>query len=435
MKNFKKFMALGLVAAMAGTTLAGCGGGSSSAAGSSAGSAAPEASAAGSEAPAASAAGSEAPASSAAPEASAAGSEAPAASGNGGTTDQVSGSHVFMFKSVGNNFGVIMYDGFSSYMAQVGEPCIEKSPAETTVAAQVQLLDESITQGCKSISISINGDTGFDQVFEKAKGANIPIVSVDSEASADYRVVHNVQASTADIGAMQVRAAVLIELGVSYDPSDVTMEKTVETALADYSGEELHLGVLSAGIDTPVQNGWIAEMEKELSKDIYKGKVSAELDKKYGDDEATKSTTQAQAFLAENKVDAIISPTTVGIAAAGEVLTQAGSDIKLTGLGLPTEMNKYMPATDADNEFDFVCPYMMLWDVTHLGASTAAIQMAIQNDGYDGSAGSTVSMEAWGEYAAEDFTTDDAGNGATTLLTGTPFVFYKGNMTEWANKL
>ena len=124
-----------------------------------------------------------------------------------GDTSDVSGSHVFMFKSVGNAFGVIMYDGFSSYMEQVGENCTEKSPAETTVAAQVQLLDEAITQGCKSISISTNGDTGFDEVFAKAQKSEIPIVSVDSAASADYRVTHNNQASSADIGAMQVRAA------------------------------------------------------------------------------------------------------------------------------------------------------------------------------------------------------------------------------------
>ena len=292
---------------------------------------------------------------------------APAAVSAAGNTSDVSGSHVFMFKSVGNAFGVIMYEGFSSYMEQVGENCTEKSPAETTVAAQVQLIDEAITQGCKSISISTNGDTGFDEVFAKAQEKGVPIVSVDSSASADYRVTHNNQASTEDIGAMQVRAAVLQVLGVAYDPEDVTMEKTVEAALADYDGDEIRLGVLSAGIDTPVQNGWIAVMEKELQKDIYKGKVSPELNKKYGDDEATKSTTQAQAFLAENNVDAIISPTTVGIAAAGEVLTQAKSDIKLTGLGLPSEMKNYMPATADDDEFSFVCPYMMLWDVSHLG--------------------------------------------------------------------
>ena len=333
---------------------------------------------------------------------------APAAVSAAGNTSDVSGSHVFMFKSVGNAFGVIMYEGFSSYMEQVGENCTEKSPAETTVAAQVQLIDEAITQGCKSISISTNGDTGFDEVFAKA---------------------------TEDIGAMQVRAAVLQVLGVAYDPEDVTMEKTVEAALADYDGDEIRLGVLSAGIDTPVQNSWIAVMEQELQKDIYKGKVSPELNKKYGDDEATKSTTQAQAFLAENNVDAIISPTTVGIAAAGEVLTQAKSDIKLTGLGLPSEMKNYMPATADDDEFSFVCPYMMLWDVSHLGASTAAIQMAVQNDGFDGAEGSTVDMEAWGEYEAETFTAEDNGDGGTGVLTGQPYVFYKDNMAEWVDKL
>lgn len=360
---------------------------------------------------------------------------APAAVFAAGDTSEVSGSHVFMFKSVGNAFGVIMYEGFSSYMEQVGENCTEKSPAETTVAAQVQLIDEAITQGCKSISISTNGDTGYDEVFAKAQEKSIPIVSVDSAASADYRVTHNNQASTEDIGAMQLRAAVLQVLGVSYDPEDPTMEKTVEEALADYDGEEIKLGVLSAGIDTPVQNGWIAVMEEEVQKDIYAGKVSPELNKKYGDDEATKSTTQAQAFLAENNVDAIISPTTVGIAAAGEVLTQAQSEIKLTGLGLPSEMKNYMPATAEDDEFSFVCPYMMLWDVNHLGASTAAIQMAIQNDGFDGSEGSTVDMEAWGDYEAETFTAEDNGDGGTGVLTGQPYVFYKDNMAEWVDVL
>ena len=352
-----------------------------------------------------------------------------------GDTSDVAGSHVFMFKSVGNAFGVIMYDGFSSYMEQVGENCTEKSPAETTVAAQVQLLDEAITQGAKSISISTNGDTGFDEVFTKAQEANIPIVSVDSKASADYRITHNNQASTADIGAMQVRAAVMIALGVPFNPDDKDMAASVEAALADYDGDEIKIGVLSAGIDTPVQNGWIAEMEKELSKDIYAGKVSPELDKKYGDDEATKSTQQAQAFLAEGSVDVIISPTTVGIAAAGEVLTQAGSDIKLTGLGLPSEMAPYMPASADDDEFSFVCPYMMLWDVAHLGASTAAIQMAVQNDGFDGSEGSTVTMEAWGEYDEETFTAEADEDGGTGVLTGIPYVFDKTNMAEWVDKL
>lgn len=410
MKKLNKFMALGLVGAMAATTLAGCGGSSSAAAKSTpaetSGSAAAE---------------------SAAPAASGA-DEAAATTSNGG-------NHVFMFKSVGNAFGVIMYDGFKSYMDQVGESSEEKSPAQTTVADQVQLIDEALTKGCKSISISTNGDTGFDEVFAKAQSKKVPIVSVDSAASADYRVTHNNQASTEDIGAMQVRAAVMIACGKDFDPADSDMKKGVEEALAGYTGDPINIGVLSAGIDTPVQNGWIAEMEKELAKDIYAGKVNPELDKKYGDDEATKSTQQAQAFLSENKVDVIISPTTVGIAAAAEVMKSAGSDIKVTGLGLPSEMKPYMPTSDSDNALDFVCPYMMLWDVSHLGASTAAIQMAVQNDGYTGAAGEKVTMQAWGEYAEESFETTADEAGGTSVLTGIPYTFYKGNMADWADKL
>ena len=261
MKKLNKFMALGLVGAMAATTLAGCGGSSSAATSTPAetsGSAAAE-------------------------------SAAPAASGAAEATASKGGNHVFMFKSVGNAFGVIMYEGFNSYMTQVGETAEEKSPAETTVAAQVQLIDEALTKGCKSISISTNGDTGFDEVFAKAQSQKVPIVSVDSAASADYRVTHNNQASTEDIGAMQVRAAVMIACGKDFDPADGDMTKGVEEALAGYTGDPINIGVLSAGIDTPVQNGWIAEMEKELAKDIYAGKVNPELDKKYGDDEATKS--------------------------------------------------------------------------------------------------------------------------------------------------
>ena len=173
------------------------------------------------------------------------------------------------------------------------------------------MLDELITQGVASIVISTNGDTGYDEVFQKAKDAGIPIVSIDSEASVNYRLAHINQAEVQDIGSYLVQAAVLITLGVDY-PEDKTMEEVVAEQLGSYSGDEIVLGVLSAGVDTPVQNSWIAAMEVELAKDMYAGKVSPELDKKYGNDDPTESTTQANAFVAENKVDCIISPTTVG---------------------------------------------------------------------------------------------------------------------------
>ncbi len=355
-------------------------------------------------------------------------------SGNASSSDaSLEGTHVFMFKSTGNSFGDLMYEGFEEYLTAKGEKTVYKSPAETTVAAQVQMLDELITQKVASITISTNGDAGYDEVFKKAQEAGIPIVSVDSEATPDYRICHVNQAEVADIGSYLVQAAVLITLGVDY-PGDGKMEETVKEKLEGYSGDEIKLGVLSASIDTPVQNSWIAAMEDELSKDFYAGKVSKDLDKKYGNDDLTESTTQAQAFIAENSVDCIISPTTVGIAAAGQALKSANSEIKLTGLGIPSEMQSFMPKTADEDAFDYVCPYMMLWDVIHLGAVSGAATYAAVEGTFDGSVGASFEMDAFRDYEATTYEAYQSGEG-TAVLAGSPFVFSKDNMAEWIEQL
>lgn len=358
-------------------------------------------------------------------------SAAPAdASGSGG--GDLEGAHVLLLKAAGT-FTTKIYEGYSDYMESHGYKTAEKSPTETTVAAQVQIIDELITQKVASITIATNGDAGYDEVFKKAKEAGVIINSVDSACNPEFRTIHVNQASSEALGAYQVRAAVLQALGVDY-PGD-NMEKAVDDALAAYTGDELRIGVLSASIDTPVQNGWIADMEKELQRPCYQGKVSHDLDKKYGNDDLTASTTQAQAFMSENKVDVIIAPTTVGLAAQGQVLKQAGSDMKVTGLGVPSEMQAFMPLSSDENAFDYVCPYMMLWDLGHLGALSAAATLAVMNDGYDGKEGSTFTMDAWGDYPETTFTAIPASDGGTEVIMDDPYVFYKDNMADWINKM
>lgn len=346
----------------------------------------------------------------------------------GSGSDNLEGAHVFMFKSTGNAFGTLMYEGFEKAVKEAGGTAVFKSPAETTVSAQVEMLDTLITQKVASITISTNGDVGYEEVFKRAREAGIKIVSADSLASPDYRVTHVDQCSPEAVGSALVQAATLIALGIDY-PENGNLEAAVAAALADYSGEELKFGVLSAAIDTPVQNNWIAKMEDELKKDMYKGKVNAELDKKYGNDDPTVSTTQANSFVAENTVDVIISPTTIGMAAAGQVLKSANSDIKLTGLGLPSEMQGFMPTKASDNAFDFVCPYMMLWDVIELGSVAAAASLAAADGSYDGKVGSTFT------YNGKTYTTVAADDGGTRVIALDPYVFYKGNMAEWKDKL
>lgn len=366
-------------------------------------------------------------------------STAEAASGKtAAATDDsdVSGANVFVFKASGIKFGDLLYEGFKTYMESQGEKTAFKSPAETTVSAQVQLLDELITQGAKSITISCDGETGYDQVFKKAQEKGIPIVSVDGKASPDWRTTHVTQASTESIGRAQVQLATLIALKKDY-PEDGDLEKAVQDALADYSGDPIKIGVLSGAVDSPVQNGWIDYMKDELKKDMYSGKVDPELDIKYGNDDLTESTTQANAFLAEGKIDVMVAPTTVGISAAGQVLKSANSDLKVTGIGIPSEMASFMPTGPDDNAFDYVCPYMVMWNLLHMGAVSAATTISALN-GMKGEVGDKVEMAAYDdtyepEFPATTYTVEEMEDGGTQVIQGDPMFFYKGNIADWVN--
>lgn len=348
----------------------------------------------------------------------------------------VKDAHVFMFKSTGNTFGTLMYQGFQTHMNKAGEKCVEKSPADTTVAAQVQMIKELINQGIKSLTISVNGDEGFDEVIALAKQKGIKVISVDSALKASQREAHVIPASQQEVGQALIQAAVCIKLGVPY-PKDGNMKKAAANALASYNGKVINLGILSAGVTTTVQNNWIAAMEVELKDPIYKGKVNPVLDKKYGDDDLTKSTTQANAFVSENKVDVIISPTTVGMMAAGEVLKSSKSAIKLTGLGLPSEMKAYMPSSPSDNEFASVCPYMFLWDVIDLGYTAAVAVDSLCKGTYNSAVGKELKVPAYGEYADRVMKTipDPDAPGGTLISVGAPYSFHKGNMAVWIKRL
>jgi len=241
------------------------------------------------------------------------------------------------------------------------------------------------------------------------------------------------QALAVDVGKYLIQIAVLIALQEEY-PGDGKLEETVQSSLLAFSGKELVLGVLSSTEDAPVQKEWIEAMKAELQKDFYSGKVSSELVIKYGNDVSADSKVQVGAFMRDGIVDCIIAPTTVGLAVAAEVLTDNNSEIGLTGLGLPSLMQSYMPVTETDNAFDYVCPYMLLWDVTHLGATAAAAAYAAVYDGFTGESGKTFEMGAFRDYEVTIYESYTSEKG-TGILAGVPIVFYKGNMAEWVNVL
>ena len=112
-------------------------------------------------------------------------------------------------------------------------------------------------------------------------------------------------------------------------------------SLIGYSGK---IAILSATPDAPNQNAWIAVMKDTLATNTkYKDMELVEV--VYGNDEPQKSLTEAEALLTKYPdLRGIIAPTTVGIAAAAQAVeaAQKADSVKVTGLGTPNQMRRYI---------------------------------------------------------------------------------------------
>ena len=185
-----------------------------------------------------------------------------------------------------------MMDGFEEAIEEAGGEVILRSPDQPTAEGQIQIIEQLITQQVDSIAIAANDQDALQPVLQKALDAGIKVLSVDSAVNADSRIVHVNQADPEGIGRSQIQAV---------------------SEMIDGEGQ---IAVLSATSQATNQNLWIEWMKTELEEpeydDIELVKVA------YGDDLRDKSTSETEALLLQYPdLKAIISPTTVGIAAAG----------------------------------------------------------------------------------------------------------------------
>ena len=142
-----------------------------------------------------------------------------------------------------------------------------------------------------------------------------------------------------------------------------------------------------------------------------------------GENGAGKSTDQTAALL-QNYPDlkVICAPTTVGIAAAAKYLQDNESSCKLTGLGLPSEMQEYTGDDDAHS-----CPYFYLWDMQGLGKLSALTTIALVNEDITGALDETFTAGDLGDY-----TITEADDGGTEVVLGAPLQFNPDNIEEMA---
>ena len=224
--------------------------------------------------------------------------------------------------------------------------CDQVGPTQATGAAQVQFINTIIQQRYDALVISAADANSVVPALKRAAAAKVTVVTYDADVADTSARAAMIKPTTPDqIGKSQV--------------------DWIAEAIGDEGGE---IAILSAAATAENQNTWIKFMKEQLGQ-YPKLKL---VDTVYGDDDAAKSAEKAAALLQSHPdLKGIISPTTVGVAAAAKYISGSKykGKVQVTGLGLPSEMKAYVK--------DGTVKSFGLWDpgmLGYLGVYAAAVK-------------------------------------------------------------
>ncbi len=228
-----------------------------------------------------------------------------------------------MPKAVNIGYFTAWNQGAQKACKEIKAICTYLGPTQATGPAQVQFINQVIQKKYNVLVISAADQNAIVPSLLKAKAAGIKIVTSDADvAKASARIVSILPAASARIGTAEV------------------------DWIAAATGGKGSIAILSAAATAANQNAWIAAMGPYLtSKYPNMSWVGGTVDKSvfYGNDDPATSTSQFDAILSQYPdVAGIIAPTTVGVLSAAQEKKAKGASVKVTGLGLPSQMASYI---------------------------------------------------------------------------------------------
>src|SRR5262245_43689633 len=309
---------------------------------------------------------------------------------DGGGGGGVKGTFTFLPKNLGNpyfdtsdNAGKAAVESWGGTYRQVG-------PDTGSPDAQVAFINTAAQQGVSALIVSANDKEAICDALNQARDADVKVVTFDSDTNPDCRDLFINQATAEGIAKVQV------------------------DMIADQIGDSGEIAILSAAANATNQNAWIDQMKTLLASDHPNIKL---VDVVYGNDDDQTSFDKTAALLqAHPNLKGIISPTTVGIAAAARYLStsDAKGKVMLTGLGTPNQMKEYVK--------DGTVKEFALWNPADLGTLAAFAAKAL----VDG----TITGKEGDKFDAGDLGSFTVGADSTVLL-GDPFKFNADNIDQF----
>jgi rhamnose transport system substrate-binding protein len=292
-------------------------------------------------------------------------------------------------KALGIGFFEAAAKGAEEAAKELGDvEIIYTGPTDTTAEGQIEVINSLIAQGVNAIAISANDKDALVPALQKAMERGITVISWDSGVAPEGRMMHLNPSSNALIG------------------------NTIIKLAADNMPEGGEVAILSASATATNQNIWIEEAKKVLPN--YAGVTL--VDTVYGDDLADKSYREAQGLIAKYpNLKAIIAPTTVGILAASQAVTDGGliGKVNVTGLGLPSEM---AGAVESGATVSFA-----IWNPIDLGYAATMLSYNIIK-GAKAEAGAEIGMGRMGAAMLDE-------NGEAAM--SDPFTYDASNIAEF----
>ena len=297
----------------------------------------------------------------------------------------------FLPKQINNPYLKILDTSGIGAAREFGGKGKEVGPSDASASSQVSYINTLVQQRQDAILIAANDPNAVCGPLKQAMKKNIKVVAYDSDTAPACRQLFINQASSEEIGRSQVQH----------------LAKQL-----DYKGE---IAILSATQNATNQNTWIGFMKDELKKPAYKNMKLVKT--VYGDDDDQKSFQETQGLLkAYPKLKGIISPTTVGIAAAARYISDSSykGKVVLNGLGTPNQMRKYVK--------DGTVEQFALWDPKKLGYLGSYAAAALASGQITGAEGEKFKAGKLGEYTV--------GKDGEVIL-GPPTVFDKSNIDKF----
>ena len=313
--------------------------------------------------------------------------------GDGGEGDGGDGSNLsvtFLPKNLGNPYFDTSSAGGSEAVEEFGGTFAEVGPSESSPTSQVSFIQTAAQQGVGALVVSANDKEAICDALDEARDAGVKIVTFDSDTNPECRDLYVNQATAEGIAKIQV------------------------DLIAEQIGDAGQVAILSASANATNQNTWIELMEEELAANHPDIEL---VETVYGDDDDQTSFDKTAALLQTYpELKGIISPTTVGIAAAAryQSTSEYKGKVALTGLGTPNQMREYVE--------DGTVTSFALWNPADLGYLTAYAAKALIEGEITGEEGDTFEAGKLGDY--------EVGADGTVLL-GDPYVFDADNIGDF----